>query len=190
MCNVKFHIFVKKGTTMENSIIHKAVGEITRGGFSSLINLVEDGSIVIMHKFNEPVAVVMRADRNQIKLIESGVAFGQVVAEFAKQNMPSELESYLVSQVIMGVQAEALLVSVVGQEKVNDVKNKLLSNYEKNYTEEVVNAGEQTIAPCNEEEGMQSVSPTLFHESNQTSSAKRKTPPQRGVRKVKTGVKK
>lgn len=176
--------------------VHKAVGEVTRGGFSSLVSLVEDGTIVILSKFNEPVAMVTKADRDSIKIVENSFTFGKILAEYA-DNKPREIENYLLSQVMVGLYAETLLVAAIGQDKVNEIKTKLIgSNVEaitsihdvvnqKNYSEEVGNAGEQPIAPSNEEEGMQSVSPTLFSESNQTSSLKRKTPARSAVRKGK-----
>ncbi|HMW11410.1 MAG TPA: hypothetical protein PJ987_13320 [Bacteroidia bacterium] len=181
------------------NFVHKAVGEVTRGGFSSLVNLVEDGSVVILSKFNEPVAVVSKADRDSIKILENSFTFGKILVEYA-ENKPREIENYLLTQVMLGLYAETLLVAAIGQDKVNEIKTKLIgSNVEaitsihdavnqKNYSEEVGNAEEQPIAPSNEEEGVQSVSPTLFSESNQTSSAKRKTSPRSGVRKGKKGA--
>lgn len=36
----------------------KAVGEVTRsGGFSALVKEVEAGTITVLYKFNEPVAI-------------------------------------------------------------------------------------------------------------------------------------
>ena len=174
------------------------IGELSRnGGFNGKFEIVKaTGEPLLILRKNEPFVIVYPIDETTLDIHKASSNFVKVM-QLTDDAIPIDTDVllYLHSQVLMGAQAEAILYTYFGGAEAEAMQSAKTGFFEsvmnihnrvnqKNYTEEVVNAGEQTIAPGNEKEGVQSVSPNLFQESNPTFSSPHKTPPRRGVRKV------
>jgi hypothetical protein len=103
---------------------------------------------------NEPVVILLPANDAIVSVFENGYSLGKVFKEFANNNMERELEVYLFNQILLGMQSEMLLVSVVGVEKARELKENVyrsmvtaMHDTMKISSEEVGNAGEQPAAP-------------------------------------------
>jgi hypothetical protein len=167
-------------------VSRRAVGEISKTGWSSFVKEVEEkGEVIVLYRFNEPVAVMMPCDSSFEAVLQVSAGATIFANSMQEQGTPEVLmRTFLRSIVECAATAKVML----GEEVTNEVEKNVISLLSKNSQKgETSSAGEQLVAPSDEEEGMPVVSPNLF---NETSSPKRKTPPQRGVRKAKTRVKK
>ena len=171
-------------------VSRRAVGEISKTGWSSFVKEVEEkGEVIVLYRFNEPVAVMMPCDSSFEAVLQVSAGATIFANSMQEQGTPEILvRTFLKSIVECAAAAKVML----GEEVTNEVEKNVVSLLSNNGQRgEASSAGEQLVAPSDKEEGMPVVSPNLFHqESNQTSSAKRKTPPRSGVRNVKTRVKK
>lgn len=132
------------------------IGDISRnGGINRYLNEVQQsGEPVIVMRTNEPLVILIPANDAMVSIFENSYTLGKVFKEFADKDMERGLEVYLFNQIIAGMQAELLLVSVVGLKKGQELKNnvydamiKAMQNTMKISTEETGNAGEQPVAP-------------------------------------------
>lgn len=88
----------------------EAIGDITRsGGFSRLIRDVEEsGEPIIIMKNNNPAAVVMPVNEHLLALFNQAVQFAQSLRDVSTLNNEN-YETFLLGQLLLGVQAKALL---------------------------------------------------------------------------------
>lgn len=89
----------------------ESIGDITRsGGFSRVVQEVNDTKepIVILRN-SEPTAIIMPVDKGMIKVMDESANFGRALREYVARGLNEELEMYLVSHIILGVQAKAIL---------------------------------------------------------------------------------
>nr|WP_298659616.1 type II toxin-antitoxin system Phd/YefM family antitoxin [uncultured Flavobacterium sp.] len=88
----------------------ESIGDITRsGGFSRIVREVHDtGEPIKIIRNNEPVAVIIPADVEVIQVFEQSMMFGRAVREMHNKGFHRELELYLISQLLAGLQAKAL----------------------------------------------------------------------------------
>ena len=106
----------------------ESIGDITRnGGFSRIIREVQDGDepIAIMRN-NKPVAIVMPANSESLHMTEENVNYGRALKEFAKKGLNHELEIYLVSQVLVGLQARTLLGLTLHEEALRGLETSMI----------------------------------------------------------------
>lgn len=94
----------------------EAVGSITKGGgFSRLIREVDDSKEPVqIIRNNVTVAMVVPANADFVKLFEESMNFGKVLRIFADKGMLFEMQRYLLGQIMIGIQAKALLTSTTG----------------------------------------------------------------------------
>lgn len=171
-------------------ISRRAVGEISKTGWSSFVKEVEENNeVIVLYRFNQPVAVMMPCDSSFEAALQVSTGATIFANSMQEQGTPEVLMRTFLQSI---VECAAMAKVMLGEDVTNEVEKNLVSLLRKSSQKgEASSAGEQLVAPSDEEEGMPMVSPNLFNESNQTSSKrKRKTPPQRGVRKAKTRVKK
>lgn len=91
----------------------EAVGTITKsGGFSRVVREVHDtGEPLQIIRHNEIVAMIIPANADMVKIFELSMNFGKTVKQFVREGLDYHLELHLLSQIITGLQAKALLVA-------------------------------------------------------------------------------
>lgn len=94
----------------------EAVGTITKsGGFSRIVREVHDsGEPIQIIRNNEVVAMVMPANSDTVNLFDISMNFGKALKSFHDKGMNLELQKYLLSQILTGVQAQGLLLAATG----------------------------------------------------------------------------
>jgi len=130
----------------KNNIFNrKAVGEITRGGFSNLVKEVEAGSVTVLYKFNEPVAIILPCDRTLEAAFQASAGAGAFIADAENNDTPqglmlaffrSLIESAAIAKVILGidsanaVEQEVLEVVTEWLKTKNSSQDKALSSHD------------------------------------------------------------
>lgn len=91
----------------------ESIGDITRsGGFSRIVREVHDtGEPIKIIRNNEPVAVVIPVNVEMLQVFEQSMMIGRAIREMDERNMNREIELYLVSQYLAGLQAKAVLAT-------------------------------------------------------------------------------
>ncbi len=122
----------------------KPVGEVTRGGgFSSLVKEAEAGTITVLYKFNEPVAILLPCDRTMEMAYEISAGAGVFVANAEQNNTPrglmerffrSLIEVAGVAKMIMGLDSFNADVQLVEKQVLDNVRAFVSS--QKNSSEE------------------------------------------------------
>lgn len=94
----------------------EAVGTITKsGGFSRIVREVHDsGEPIQIIRNNEVVAMVMPANSDVVNLVDMSMNFGKTLKSFHDKGMNFDLQKYLLSQILTGIQAQALLLATTG----------------------------------------------------------------------------
>lgn len=132
------------------------IGDITRsGGINGYLREVHStGEPLVIMRTNEPVVILLPANDAIVSIMENSYTLGNVFKEFANNKMEQQLELYLFNQILLGIQAETLLLSVVGIDKARELKENIMRSMVKSMhdtmkvsSEEVGNAGEQPAAP-------------------------------------------
>ncbi len=132
------------------------IGDISRnGGINRYFNEVQQsGEPVVVMRTNEPVVILLPANDAMVSLFENSFTLGKVYRQFANNKMEQDLEVYLFNQILSGMQSELLLVSVVGVERANQLKENVyrgmvqaIHDTMKISTEEAGNVGVQPVAP-------------------------------------------
>lgn len=127
---------------MENSnkkiaFNRKPVGEVTRGGgFSTLVKEAEAGTITVLYKFNEPVAIILPCDRTLEMAYEMSAGAGVFVTNAQNNNTPqgmmerffrSLIESATLAKMMLGLDsANAIEQEVLNAFGGSSIKNALL----------------------------------------------------------------
>lgn len=169
--------------------LRQPVGELSKIGFSKFLKQVEEqGDIIVLYRFNEPTVLMMPCDRVLETSMELSLGMTNFADTLKNDGTPPALINVFLRSIIECASVARLML---GQEITAKVERDILDLYRErinNHKEEASSAGEQLVAPYDEEEGMPVVSPNLLKPKNkQTSSSKRKTPPRSGVRKKKEG---
>lgn len=133
-----------------------SIGDITRsGGINRYLNEVQStGEPLIIMRTNEPVVILLPTNDAITNIFESSYTLGKVINEFIKDGRDADVEFYLLNQMLLGLQSESLFVTILGYEKVQNLKKNLLVSMAeavnstlKISTEEVGSGGDQPAAP-------------------------------------------
>jgi antitoxin (DNA-binding transcriptional repressor) of toxin-antitoxin stability system len=106
------------------SFNRKAVGEITRGGgFSSLVKEVESGSITVLYKFNEPVAIILPCDRIMETAYQMSAGTGAFIADAENNDTPEGLKIAFIRSLI---ESAAFAKLIIGIDSANAIEQEVL----------------------------------------------------------------
>jgi antitoxin (DNA-binding transcriptional repressor) of toxin-antitoxin stability system len=112
------------------SFNRKAVGEITRGsGFSNLIKEVQSGSVTVLYKFNEPVAIILPCDRALEQAYTASVGAGAFVANAQENNTPNGLMNGFFRSLIETAAIAKLIVGMSSDSEIEAIEKEVLNVY-------------------------------------------------------------
>jgi antitoxin (DNA-binding transcriptional repressor) of toxin-antitoxin stability system len=106
----------------------EAIGTITRhGGFSRVVSEVHNtGEPIQILRNNEAVAIVVPANRETAEMFNNAVMFGRTIGQFVEKGLNRELELYLVSQMLSGLQAKVLLGLALNDEQLVTLEKSII----------------------------------------------------------------
>lgn len=135
----------------------RAIGKISHdGGFPRLIKDVQaTGEPIIVMKNNEPAAIVMPVTSNILAVVDVMRTFKEVMDAFTSKGLASELQIYLATQVLEGLQAKAALSLGLSDVSLDVLEKKLTESVRRAVEEVIVNQ----FFPQNSSEGSGSVPP-------------------------------
>ena len=132
------------------------IGDITRsGGINRYLNEVQStGEPMVIMRTNEPVVILLPTNDAITNIFESSYTLGKVINEFIKEGRDADVQFYLLNQMLLGMQSESLFVSLLGYDKVQNLKKNLfvsmaeaVNSTLKVSSEETGNGGDQPAAP-------------------------------------------